>query len=153
MGKWSKFLYPEWTVEWASGLHVFYSKNHIHGKCPWNVTVYLFFFQSGVSLNRKQQQQLVCSDEVRLEFFYKNSLSWWVILDVRTKSKCSRFSEFNNKTFLSDTAWPFYSDVDLKSDFDSNAEPLNFQAKFIDYYSVIWSSFLGTVVHTTIMGS
>ena len=112
-----------------------------------------FFFQSGVSLNRKQQQQLVCSDEVRLEFFYKNSLSWWVILDVRTKSKCSRFSEFNNKTFLSDTAWPFYSDVDLKSDFDSNAEPLNFQAKFIDYYSVIWSSFLGTVVHTTIMGS
>lgn len=41
----------------------------------------------------------------------------------------------------------------LKSDFDSDAEPLNFQAKFIDYYSVIWSSFLGIVVHTTVMGS
>lgn len=52
------------------------SKNHIHEKCPWNVTVYqfFFFFQSGVSLNRKQQQQLVCSDEVRLEFFLKKTL-------------------------------------------------------------------------------
>ena len=79
------------------------------------LSIFFFFFQSGVSLNRKQQQQLVCSVEVRLEFFYNNSLSWWVILDVRTKSKCSRFSEFNNETFLSDTAWPFYSDVDLKA--------------------------------------
>ena len=34
----------------------------------------IFFFQSGVSLNRKQQQQLVCSDEVRLEFFLKKTL-------------------------------------------------------------------------------
>lgn len=33
-----------------------------------------FFFQSGVSLNRKQQQQLVCRVEVRLEFFLKKTL-------------------------------------------------------------------------------
>ena len=61
--------------ERTTGILLLNSKNHIHEKCPWNVTVYHFFFQSGVSLNRKQQQQLVCSDEVRLEFFYNNSLS------------------------------------------------------------------------------
>ena len=35
------------------------------------LSIFFFFFQSGVSLNRKQQQQLVCSVEVRLEFFLK----------------------------------------------------------------------------------
>ena len=60
--------------ERTTGILLLNSKNQIHEKCPWNVTVYHFFFQSGVSLNRKQQQQLVCRVEVRLEFFLKKTL-------------------------------------------------------------------------------
>ena len=112
-----------------------------------------FFFQSGVSLNRKQQQQLVCSVEVRLEFFLKK------LFVMMGHSWCQ--NQIKVFTVFWAEQWNisiWYSlavllRCRLKSDFDSNAEPLNFQAKFIDYYSVIWSSFLGIVVHTTVMGS